>query len=215
MAQGKNTNQRAREPRKSGGIWFGILIGLLTGLAGAAAVAVWVGRNNPFTERTAVSASQTANPATGNATANGTNSKGTGVIDPATHSLPPTDAHYDFYHILPGKDANMTAGNSMNVPPAANTPSPSPTPQQIWLQVGAFPDPQQADDLKAKLALMGMEASIQTVDRAEKGIWYRVRLGPYTADQVAGAQAQLAQNNIASTTIEGNTKSNMKSGTSQ
>ena len=100
MAQGKNTNQRVREPRKSGGIWSGILIGLLTGLAGAAAVAVWVGRNNPFTERTDVSASQVANPATSNATANGTNSKGTGVIDPATRCQNHCQSRFAQGHVL-------------------------------------------------------------------------------------------------------------------
>src|SRR5258708_9149875 len=49
-----------------------------------------------------------------------------------------------------------------------------------FLQAGSFQNPADADNLKARLALMGLEASVEPANLAEKGVWYRVRLGPYT-----------------------------------
>jgi cell division protein FtsN len=41
-------------------------------------------------------------------------------------------------------------------------------PEKFYLQAGAFEDPSEADNLKARLALMGVEASVQKVDVPEK-----------------------------------------------
>ncbi|MDX1433974.1 MAG: SPOR domain-containing protein [Gammaproteobacteria bacterium] len=48
------------------------------------------------------------------------------------------------------------------------------------LQAGSFRKSEQAERLKAELALMGLQAQIQTVavDGADK--WHRVRIGPFT-----------------------------------
>ena len=181
----------AGENRKSGGgIWSGILIGFLAGLAGAAAVAVWVSHNNPFfsqpegsspaasTPAASTPAGQTAPPSAG----------ASNIVDPASRAAP-VDSHYDFYHILPGQSAGT--------PAAASPASAPPAPASIWLQAGAFSGSSEADDLKARLALMGYEASIQTVDSPDKGTVYRVRLGPYTSpDAARQVQAELAKNQI-------------------
>ncbi len=192
MAQSRRTPP-AGGSRKSGGIWSGILIGLLTGLAGAAAVAVWVGRNNPFTE----SPTATASPAAKSGATSGASTPNTPIVDPASRATGvASNTHYDFYHILPGSDAS--GAHPEPAAPAANAPAPA----QTWLQAGAFPDPQQADDLKARLALMGYEASIQTVDLADKGTWHRVRLGPYTSAEAGKVQAALAQNHIDTSSVK-------------
>lgn len=52
-------------------------------------------------------------------------------------------------------------------------------PEKFYLQAGAFEDPSEADNLKARLALMGVEASVQKVELPEKGTLHRVRTGPY------------------------------------
>jgi cell division protein FtsN len=45
--------------------------------------------------------------------------------------------------------------------------------------------------------MLGLEASVEPADLAEKGIWYRVRLGPYTqVDEINRIRQQLAQNGV-------------------
>lgn len=63
------------------------------------------------------------------------------------------------------------------------TPSPSPeTPAtdgvQYVVQAGSFRSHDDADRLKARLALMGVEAEIQSVTIDGGGTWHRVRIGP-------------------------------------
>ena len=50
---------------------------------------------------------------------------------------------------------------------------------RFWLQAGAFASASDAENLKARLALSGWEAAVQTVALPDKTLRYRVRLGPY------------------------------------
>jgi len=50
---------------------------------------------------------------------------------------------------------------------------------RFWLQAGAFNGEADAENLKARLALSGWEAVIQTVPLPDKSVRYRVRMGPY------------------------------------
>ncbi len=61
-------------------------------------------------------------------------------------------------------------------PPAKNTP---PVKEKLFLQAGAFRSINDAENMKAQLALLGVFASIQPIDSAEKGTIYRVRIGPF------------------------------------
>jgi cell division protein FtsN len=68
------------------------------------------------------------------------------------------------------------------------------------LRAGSFSNVNDAENLKAKLALLGVEANIQTATIPDKGVWYRVRLGPYkNADEMNHARAFLKQNGVDST----------------
>ncbi|PSJ18513.1 SPOR domain-containing protein [Nitrosomonas supralitoralis] len=58
--------------------------------------------------------------------------------------------------------------------------NPSTVKEKIFLQAGAFRKNDEAENLKARLALLGVFASIQPIDLVEKGVWYRVRIGPFT-----------------------------------
>ena len=68
-------------------------------------------------------------------------------------------------------------------PPEPETGPPAPraveTPGMYVLQLGAFTRQEQAESLKARLALVGMNARIQPV-RLDRQMWYRVRIGPTT-----------------------------------
>jgi cell division protein FtsN len=76
-------------------------------------------------------------------------------------------------------------------------------PTLYYLQAGAFQNADDADNLKAQLALLGVEAEIQTTEIAGKGMFHRVRVGPFRAmDQVNSTRSLLAQNNIPATLVK-------------
>ncbi len=70
------------------------------------------------------------------------------------------------------------------------------------MQAGSFPKADDAEKLKAKLALLGVEASVQSATIPDKGVWYRVRVGPYkSAEELNRARNFLKQNGVDSTPI--------------
>ena len=62
---------------------------------------------------------------------------------------------------------------------APQTTVPSLPKEKIFLQVGAFRRGSDAENIKAQLALLGIVATIQPIDLADKGMLYRVRIGPF------------------------------------
>lgn len=108
------------------------------------------------------------------------------------------EKRFDFYRILPGQlDAPLNK---------QSTPRES-LPQQsgnvVFLQLGAFQDLKEADKLKAKLALLGIEANIQSATVPGKGLVYRLRGGPYSQrDEAARIKAQLQQDGIRSSIVQ-------------
>ena len=108
----------------------------------------------------------------------------------ATPATPETAPSFDFYKVLPG-DA-----------PGELPPSAAPVPR-YYLQAGAFQNPNDADNLKAQLALLGVEAVIQTGEVADKGVFHRVRVGPFNAmDDVNRTRSLLTENNIPATLVK-------------
>ena len=64
------------------------------------------------------------------------------------------------------------------------------------VQAGAFPDFAEADKVKARLALLGIVAEIQTAE-AEGRTFHRVRIGPIdNLDQLNRLRARLRQSRI-------------------
>lgn len=138
----------------------GILIGLLLGLAMALAVALYINRGaNPFVEKYEPAPSSRAPVASDK----GGEKSGTDELK----------LEFDFYKILPGWEEAITDREfrRQNID----------TDKEIYfLQVAAFPDPAGADNLKARLALSGIESKIQTAQLPDGKIWHRVRLGPFS-----------------------------------
>ena len=106
---------------------------------------------------------------------------------------------FEFYKVLTDKhDATVVA------PAAPVTKTPANKAAVVYepqiLQAGSFTNVSDAENLKAKLALLGVEANIQTAAIPDKGVWYRVRLGPYkNADDIDRARSFLKQNGVDST----------------
>jgi cell division protein FtsN len=85
---------------------------------------------------------------------------------------------------------------------AKQTDKPGALKETYFLQAGAFQNPADADNLKAKLALMGYEASVEPTNIAEKGTWYRVRLGPYNrVEDINRVRQQMADNGVQASLI--------------
>lgn len=112
---------------------------------------------------------------------------------------------FEFYKILPGTQ-EATPGNGATPPVAdgqGQSLPPSAPMDQFYLQVGAFQKPADADNLKAKLALMGVEASVQDVVLPEKGTLHRVRTGPYASpNEMNQVRTLMAQNGVQATVIK-------------
>jgi cell division protein FtsN len=68
-------------------------------------------------------------------------------------------------------------------------------PERFWLQAGSFAAETDAENLKARLAFAGWQASVQQGTLPDKGIRYRVRLGPYdNTDELNRIRGELAKN---------------------
>ncbi len=78
--------------------------------------------------------------------------------------------------------------------PGPTTPPPDGT--HYVLQAGSFKQFKEADGFKARLALLGVQASIETVD-INGTKWHRVRVGPFTdIKSLNQARARLHEHDI-------------------
>lgn len=114
---------------------------------------------------------------------------------------PPAKPRFDFYEILPGSQS----ARSSPTPPddgAAPAPAPAAVPESLILQAGAFSSEEEADNLRARLALMGLESIVQTHAVAGKATLYRVRLGPFASPgDMSRVRSELAQNGIETSLV--------------
>lgn len=94
------------------------------------------------------------------------------------------------------KPASVNGNGSVG---EANTAAPA---GRHFLQVGSFVSASDADNRKAKLALLGFEAMVRAVQVPDKGTVHRVIVGPFaTAAELDEAKAELAANNYASSLV--------------
>ncbi|MBI5330728.1 MAG: SPOR domain-containing protein [Betaproteobacteria bacterium] len=205
-------------PRKGSGLVTGILIGLVVGISVAAGMAWYFNSRNQTEYKVAEPAPElqekprptppAAKPKTREEPApvarkqpepppapivETSKSEAKPVPPPPPAAAKPTPAvapaptrpgvDYTFYGILPG-----------NKPVKPITPVKV---QEIWwLQIAALKSPDDADRLKAKIALLGLPVLTQTIDAGGHTL-HRVRVGPYKRDEDAmGHLDILSQNNF-------------------
>ncbi len=120
--------------------------------------------------------------------------------DPAPASgVAETGQRFEFYKVLTGKSDNTKE----SLPEASRRASRTAESRaRYFVQAGSFQDMGDAEKLKAKLAFSGFEANIQTANIPDKGVWYRVRLGPYSNDDAGKTIVALRQNGIIATQIQ-------------
>lgn len=213
MGKFDRTSQAAPKSRPSqkksgGGTLLGIFIGLVIGISIAFGVVWYLNKATlpfqnkyegaPRTDKDKAAASGTA-PA---------------PLPGKAGDKPP--GRFEFYDILEGKQPATPAPGTAAprvappgvAPPAGGVVAPpaeakSGSTTVYFLQVGAFQKAADADNLKAKLALTGLEASVQEVSIPEKGTMHRVRVGPFrNPDEMNQARVLLSQNGVQGTVIK-------------
>ncbi|GAB2505383.1 SPOR domain-containing protein [Lysobacter humi (ex Lee et al. 2017)] len=108
-------------------------------------------------------------------------------------------------------DADATAASSTPATPPTATPAttskadaPASESARYILQAGAFQASGQAEELKAKIALLGVGARVESAQIGGKTV-YRVRMGPYgTASELAEAKRKLAGGGLDAMAVKTN-----------
>ena len=116
-------------------------------------------------------------------------------IDLSNDTPPPS---FDFYEILPNMEVNVSEWEAEEYEDIkGQAKSGDEKPGIYILQIGSFKQYDAADEVKAKLALMGITADIQRVVINGKDIRHRVRVGPYAeSDKLSMVRRQLAENKL-------------------
>jgi cell division protein FtsN len=189
-----------------GKVIAGVFIGMVLGIAAAGGVAWYVLNKKPtaFTNKEPVKTAPQVAPAPASAPAVTAPVAASGVAEPKQH--------FEFYKELTDK-SDGTAHKNPPKPapkpkehPVAVKPQPTPAPvattkDLYYVQAGSFQNVGDAEKLKAKLAFSGFEANIQTAAIPDKGVWHRVRLGPFSDSEAGKTISALKQNGIIATQL--------------
>ncbi|BCK86350.1 cell division protein FtsN [Sideroxyarcus emersonii] len=182
-----------------GKVVAGVFIGMVLGIAAAGAVAWFVLKKNP----TAFINKEPSKPAPQVAAVP---ASAPAVVAPvAASGVGEPKQHFEFYKELTDKSdgtAHKSSPKPAVKPPVAPRPAQPPaaaSKEVYYVQAGSFQNIDDAEKLKAKLAFSGFEATLQTVNLPDKGVWHRVRLGPYNSNEAGRTVATLKQNGIIAT----------------
>jgi cell division protein FtsN len=116
---------------------------------------------------------------------------------PSTPAMPAAPTPADA-----GDDEDADAGTQSATAAAATTPTPSAADAPYILQAGAFGASGDAEATKAKVALLGLGARVESAAIGGKTV-YRVRMGPYaTASELAEAKRKLAAGGLPAMAIK-------------
>jgi cell division protein FtsN len=207
-----------------GGFAIGLIVGLLVGLALAIGVALYVTKVpvpfvNKVPQRTAEqdaaeaernkrwdpNAPLATRPATPIkppvAAASAALPPGVGVVPAAPTATTAAPPKRDPAAILsgqppaPAKPTPAPTATAAAVPAAKST-KPGADPFTYFVQVGAYAKPEDAEQQRARVGLMGMTAKVSEREQSGRTV-YRVRLGPYERKEDADAiQERLAGSGV-------------------
>ncbi|TAK46096.1 MAG: SPOR domain-containing protein [Betaproteobacteria bacterium] len=180
-----NPAKSAPRSRSGGSFLLGVFIGLMLGLGIAVGVAFYLNKTPlPFITKTkpAKAGDGTQAPAVA------------GLPQPAAKS--PDKPRFDFYKILPGSEETVSEKELKEAARSARS-QPESAKDVYYIQAGSFQNPADADNQKARLAILGFESSVESMNLPDKGTFYRVRLGPFQRiDELNRVRQALAQNGI-------------------
>jgi cell division protein FtsN len=183
--------------RSEGNFLAGMGVGVLVGLAVSLAIAFYLNRTPiPFmtakpkqAEKNAAKPPAIAGLPQGGAAPSGTAEK----------------PKFDFYRILPGAEEPVTEKEIRERLRQKGSPAGQQEAAKdvYFIQAGSFQNPSDADNQKARLAILGFESSVEPAHLPDKGTWYRVRMGPYAKlEEINKVRQALAQSGIDANLIK-------------
>ena len=208
----RDMKPRRSQPAKKksgGGTLVGMFIGLVLGVVAAAGVVLYLNKSPlPFNKQVLENNGAQSNKA----------QPAQPMALPGKPGDPIPEKRFQFYDILPGKaDAVPEKAAKPEAQKEelrkeepkkeetkkeeakkdeAKKEEPKESKPALFLQAGSFSTAQDADNQKAKLAFMGVEAVIQQVMIQDKTL-FRVRVGPYSKiDELNKVRAELAKAGI-------------------
>ena len=180
---------------KTGTFFFGGLIGFVAGLVVAGVLAIWVYQATPFrAETTPLARLEPVKPKV--------EAKPTGRAGELAKDEKKPDSERIVQPGAPSSTPSAPAAGKpapkAEVARADTEPAPSAEARgRLWLQVGAYVNKQDAENQRARFAVLGYEAQIQSTDIPDKGTVHRVRVGPYRDPDEAGkVRGELARQGI-------------------
>jgi len=190
----------AARGRAKGNFLLGVFVGLAVGLGIALGVAFYLNKTPiPFLSKPKPAAKDSAtDPAKAPAIS--------GLpTQPAVAAKSPEKPKFDFYKILPGGEEPVSDKDLKAAAKAAAAAKGQPDlgKDVYFIQAGSFQNPADADNQKARLAILGIESSVEPADIPDKGTRYRVRLGPFAKlEDLNRVRATLAQNGIDASMVK-------------
>jgi len=186
----KAGTRRRTKKKASGGIpaWFWLLGGILIGLG--TAVALMLKGYMPELKEHLPSLDGKKSGAAESALIEGDSA------EPAKPKKP----RYDFFTVLPEMEVVVPEQElSRKAEPAPDT-APASTQDSYILQVGSFRNAADAEQMKARLALLGSIANVQTVT-VNGQTWHRVRIGPFKGARMADEKRRMLSDNQIDTLV--------------
>ena len=208
MKPRKRSNGSRR--KSGGGTLIGLFVGLVIGVLAAAGVVWYIHKTPaPFSNKVQPPAPTASQQPQQTGTPQAPLALPGKPGDPIPQ--PGDKPRFDFYKILPGNseaipDPKPVDGKSGEPKQAEGTKGKdgkeATLKEPVYLQTGSFQSASDADNQKAKLAMMGTEAAIQQVMLQDK-VWYRVRLGPFRKiEEVNAMRAELARQGIEANVVK-------------
>ncbi|HQR52805.1 MAG TPA: SPOR domain-containing protein [Burkholderiales bacterium] len=212
----RESTQKAQRSAR-GPSWMSLVAGLLAGLViglGIAFVVAWYVNKmpNPFAQKANGAAATRAEATKADAAKVDPLPRADPKIEPRTEAKPAAKSdpkvakveeeksRFDFYKILPGSEEPVSDRDLKRSDRKSST---TPSKDVYFLQAGAFQNAADADNMKARLALMGMEATIQTAAIPDKGMLHRVRVGPFgSVDELNKVKSTLQESGVQSTAVK-------------
>lgn len=191
---------KSAAPKKSGSpLLMGILVGMVVGVALAAGLAWFILKSpSPFVNKEQVAKVETVKPAVELARPAAEVARPRVDVEVTGASgVEEAKPRFEFYKVLTDKQdatADAQPKSTEKAKPAESKAAAK------YLQAGSFANASDAENLKASLAMKGLEASVQTVMIPGKGEMNRVRVGPFQSDQeMTAARATLKLNGLDAT----------------
>ena len=213
-------NARSKPPpqRARGSTLLGIFVGVVIGLGMAAAVAFWLMKNNPaFVPAQGATAREAAKDATRSAKNDAPEKPRFDFykilpgaeearVTPERKAADKSDRAVvdQAKERSVAKTAEATPERASDKVASVDTQAKAPkSGERFWLQTGSFSTESDAENLKARLAFAGWEATVQQGVMPDKAVRFRVRLGPYdNPDEMQRIKSDLGKRGFEAAVIK-------------